>query len=591
MSGDNDLPSLVGSSRAEYRALRRLSTRGVATWFAEMVKPNGQVTLIAVERFRRSSDISADQAEEFVRRVRSLQRLEHKNVVRPSDIVVGKDDLLLINGFEEGEYLDTLAVAAEQSGTLFPLAAKLRILADILDGLQAIHDLKDADGQPLGMIHGALNPSNVLVCVDGVSRLLHVCRLGEPQAGSSKAEYAAAEILSDDPPPDHRADIFSAGAILLESLAGWETLSKVSRILREEKPDAVAGKVKEATRLVSWVGPLVSVAVRAMSPRPDHRFQSVADMSREVRRMTELVPHEEVAALLADIAGARVEARRSWSHPSPEPEPSVAAPTTAVKPDAPKPAEIAQPPKAEPALIDKEQVARESESIASPPQGPAAEPAPVAKALAPIAEAPARIAAPPKEARAEAAPIAQEPAPNVSPPPEREAEPAPRANERAAPIAMERAAPIAEERAALAPEHASLESGATSASIPPDFRQGFRAWKVVAAAVGACLVVAGVAWLWPSKSDQPSQPALAATDAAGAAPTATSTAPLSTAASNSAESTAQPSVAQQAPSAAPSAPVADAAPKVPVVVPVRPSATPPRNPPSRDSGAFLPEGI
>ena len=47
----------------------------------------------------------------------------------------------------------------------------LRIVTDMLAGLDAAHELKDDDGKSLEIVHRDVSPQNVLVGVDGSARL------------------------------------------------------------------------------------------------------------------------------------------------------------------------------------------------------------------------------------------------------------------------------------------------------------------------------------------------------------------------------------------------------------------------------------
>src|SRR5690606_39169570 len=73
--------------------------------------------------------------------------------------------------YVEGDNLSGLERSARKAGK--PLTDRLlaRLLNDALLGLQAAHDLRDEKGQPLGIVHRDFTPQNILVSVEGITRL------------------------------------------------------------------------------------------------------------------------------------------------------------------------------------------------------------------------------------------------------------------------------------------------------------------------------------------------------------------------------------------------------------------------------------
>ena len=93
--------------------------------------------------------------------------------------------------------------------------------------LDYAHRRTDDDGEPLGIVHRDVSPSNVLISFDGEVKLCDfgiahandLVREGASEALKGKAGYMSPEHARGEP-LDARADVFAAGIILWELLAG-----------------------------------------------------------------------------------------------------------------------------------------------------------------------------------------------------------------------------------------------------------------------------------------------------------------------------------------------------------------------------------
>src|SRR5205823_13755315 len=123
-------------------------------------------------------------------------------------------------------------VRGRQSG--FTLAMQVRVLCDALGGLHAAHEAVDFDGTGLGVVHRDVSPHNLFVTVEGQTKVLDfgIAKLHrslvETEVGTVKGKlrYMAPEQIAGGK-LDRRADVYAAGVILWEALAGermWKGL-------------------------------------------------------------------------------------------------------------------------------------------------------------------------------------------------------------------------------------------------------------------------------------------------------------------------------------------------------------------------------
>ena len=241
---------------------------------------SGSRRLVMVERVIGASLVPAARAE-LLRRGLALKALEHPKVVRVRDVLERDGDVVVLSDYVDGEWLAALLQMQPRP----PLEIMLRLLVDVLEGLAALHDLRDEHDRPIGFVHGAIAPDTVLVADDGVAEIARTCRL--PRPGSNE-RYVPPELRRGDVAPDPRFDIFGAGAILRDILAG------------------ASGEAK-------WAAPLTEVASRACAVNPLDRWSSAPAMATPVRRIVgvRLATVSVVAAFLRKNFGAAIRARRA----------------------------------------------------------------------------------------------------------------------------------------------------------------------------------------------------------------------------------------------------------------------------------------
>ena len=166
----------------------------------------------------------------FLDEARIAASIEHPNVAQVFDLGEADDMLYLVMEYVDGESLGALMTAAARrakEGVPVPVGVALRIIADVCAGLHAAHSLKDASGNPRGVVHRDVSPQNVLVSVRGDVKVIDFGiavakdRIGGDTAAGSlkgKLHYMAPEqALREELGP--YTDVFSVGATLYRMLA------------------------------------------------------------------------------------------------------------------------------------------------------------------------------------------------------------------------------------------------------------------------------------------------------------------------------------------------------------------------------------
>src|SRR5258705_6769274 len=139
--------------------------------FARLLGPAGFARTVAVKRPHPHLVKDPEFANMFIDEARLAARIRHPNVVSTLDVIQTGDDLVLVMDYVHGEALSKLASAAKSAGERIPVTIAAAITIDALHGLHAAHEATDDAGRPLGIVHRDVSPQNILVGMDGITRI------------------------------------------------------------------------------------------------------------------------------------------------------------------------------------------------------------------------------------------------------------------------------------------------------------------------------------------------------------------------------------------------------------------------------------
>jgi serine/threonine protein kinase/ABC-type branched-subunit amino acid transport system substrate-binding protein len=230
--------------------------------------------LVAVKLLRRDLADDEEFRRMFLDEARLTAQLNHPNVVQTNDVGEDRGRYYIAMEYLEGQTFER-ARRARNASKLFPVHLQLAMLADVLAGLHYAHELVDYDGTPLSIVHRDVTPSNVFITYDGQVKLVDfgiakvLDSLNHTKVGvvKGKVRYMAPEQITGGP-IDRRADIFSVGVMLWETLSGgaiWHGRSE-PEILRRVASGELPPLLREAPVA------LQRICARAMAHRPEDRY-------------------------------------------------------------------------------------------------------------------------------------------------------------------------------------------------------------------------------------------------------------------------------------------------------------------------------
>ena len=196
---------------------------------------------------------------------------------------------------------------------IIPEALSLYIAAEVAEGLHFAHEMRGPDGQPLGLVHRDVTPSNMLISFAGEVKLsdfgLAKRRHDNSVVGSLKGNLAyMSPEQAKQAPLDRRTDIFSLGALLFELLTGRRLREITDEIAGWSQ--VASGVVPSARQFRPDIPPTIDHLLDvALSADPDHRFPDAAAFGSAIRdalaNLNVAVGASNLAALLGVVTPPR----------------------------------------------------------------------------------------------------------------------------------------------------------------------------------------------------------------------------------------------------------------------------------------------
>jgi len=226
---------------------------------------------VALKVITRELSEDGSVAERFRREAGAARKVTHPSVIRIHDLGTADGMLFLTMEYFAGRSLADLL----QKRHVLPLEEAQTLLEQVCDGLMAAH--------AAGVVHRDLKPQNVLVNDRGEVRVID---FGIAKAGYMKTmtvtgmmmgtpEYMAPEQVRGRP-VDHRADIYSLGAMSYHMVCGRppfvaDTPIAVGFLHCSEDP------TPPSQLTPALPDPVADALLRALAKEPRDRFDSVSD--------------------------------------------------------------------------------------------------------------------------------------------------------------------------------------------------------------------------------------------------------------------------------------------------------------------------
>ena len=298
--------SLVPGYRLDrYELVCPIASGGMASvWLARLRGKRGFEKLFAIKVIKTELISDPNFQEMFLDEARIASRIVHPNVTQILELGEQDDVPYIVMEYVDGDSVAKVHRMALKAGSPLPPGISMRIVAETCAGLHAAHQLKDAQGESLGVVHRDVSPQNVLLTSSGTSKVIDfgLVKARNRGAAETKSGVVKGKIRYMAPEQvhgvaiDHRADVWAAGMCLYELIAGHPPYHG------EDELD-VMKRLMSADPLprfdIALPPPIERILAQAIVKDPAARFPSCAAM----RKAIEAAIHElELPAETEDVS-------------------------------------------------------------------------------------------------------------------------------------------------------------------------------------------------------------------------------------------------------------------------------------------------
>ncbi|MEM1348007.1 MAG: serine/threonine-protein kinase, partial [Myxococcota bacterium] len=302
----------------KYYLLERVNIGGMAEIFkAKAFGVEGFERLLAVKKILSSIAEDEDFIDMFIDEAKIAVQLNHSNIAQIFDLGKVDESYFIALEYISGKDLKTIFERARRLNEKVSIPRVCYVLMKVCEGLGYAHEKKDAQGNPLHIVHRDVSPQNILASYEGEVKIIDFGiakaqgKTSQTQVGVLKGKFS---YMSPEQVRglhiDHRSDLFSLGIVLYELLtlerlflgeSDFDTLERIRKV--EMSPPSLYNPhiPKE----------LEDIVLKALARSPEERYQTTFELAdaleQFMRNQGYYYTNKDLAAYMKESFSADIE--------------------------------------------------------------------------------------------------------------------------------------------------------------------------------------------------------------------------------------------------------------------------------------------